>query len=215
MRPPSRVSPRVRYSHRSRYEIVATLLSGVKGSLLDVGARDRLLASYLRGSSLRYFSADMSEGHDYAIDLEAPIPVEDGTFDVVVCLDVLEHVEAIHAAFSELARITSDRLIVSLPNIAVLRTRLRFLFRGTLGGKYDFGTEHQGDRHRWVTTHKSITAFASALAARNGLTIETEVSELAHGHRYLRGLALVGVSVGLLRRRGLLSERSILEFRKT
>ncbi|HEX7168577.1 MAG TPA: methyltransferase domain-containing protein [Acidimicrobiales bacterium] len=204
---------RARYSHHSRYELVAELLRGTEGELLDVGARDRVLESHIDTGSLRYHSADMSEGHDYFVDLEKPLPIPDKSFDTVVCLDVLEHVEHIHDAFAELARISRDRIVISLPNIAVLRTRFRFLFKGVLGGKYSFAPEHQGDRHRWITTHRSIGEFVVGMSERCGVRAEQEVNELMHAHRYLRGLSLVAVRAGVGRRSGILSERSIVVFR--
>src|SRR6185503_12471077 len=90
---------------RNKFKAVAGALRSARGTLLDVGARDRGLAQHLDTRHLSYFSADVGEGHDFQIDLERPLDFPDARFDHVVALDVLEHVEHIHAAFHELARI--------------------------------------------------------------------------------------------------------------
>ena len=49
--------------------------------------------------------------------LEARLPFESGAFDLITCLDVLEHVEADGAALRELRRVTAGggRLLVTVP----------------------------------------------------------------------------------------------------
>jgi hypothetical protein len=150
--------------------------------VLDVGARDRHLAAELDQQRLTYYSADVGEGHDYQVDLEQRIDLPDQMFDCVVALDVLEHVEYIHQAFSELARITRHSLIVGLPNMATLSKRWTFLWRGHLGTrKYDLYPEHQGDRHRWLTTYAQNNAFIEVNAFKAGLTLERVLEEVEGG----------------------------------
>jgi len=169
------------YVIRNKYRVVGRALQGAEGSLLDVGARDRRLAAEL-DQRLEYYSADVGEGHDYQLDLEQCLPLPDRMFDYVVALDVLEHVEHIHQAFHELARIARRGLIVGLPNVASLPRRWSFLRRGHLGTKkYDLYPEHQGDRHRWLTVYPQINAFVEANAARAGLTLEHVLEEIEGG----------------------------------
>jgi len=58
---------------------------------------------------------------------------QDGMFDVVVCLDVLEHIHDIEKAIDEIKRILSVRghLITSEPVESVIYRSLRFLLKGT------------------------------------------------------------------------------------
>lgn len=43
------------------------------------------------------------------------VPVRDGSFDTVTCLEVLEHLDPFEPAVAELARITRSRCVVSVP----------------------------------------------------------------------------------------------------
>lgn len=58
---------------------------------------------------------------------------EDAFFEAVVCLDVLEHIQAIGDAIAEIKRILSSggHLITSEPVESVLYRSLRFLLKGT------------------------------------------------------------------------------------
>src|SRR5207245_2632728 len=95
-------------------------------------------------SHVSYLSADIVPGHDLKWNLEERIDSADSAFDIVVALDVLEHLEHIHEGFKELIRITRTKLFVSLPNMTCLSHRLRFAANGHLGGKYDLLPIHQG-----------------------------------------------------------------------
>lgn len=196
------------YSRKDKYAIVADLLQGKKGTLLDVGARDRTLSRFLDPQALTYYSADLSPGYDYQLNLEEKVLLPDRSFDYVVALDVLEHVEHIHQAFHELARITHRCLIVALPNMATLPRRWSFLWHGNLStGKYDLLPEHQGDRHRWLTVYPEINTFASVNAAQVGLNLGMVIEELESG-RITRRIAFIATLLGFFRN-GLMTGRCI------
>ena len=166
------------YVFRNKFKAVGEALRQAKGTLLDVGARDRGLSRYL-GRNITYFSADVAEGHDFRIDLESPLDFPDGRFDHVVALDVLEHVENIHHAFHELARVARTGLIIALPNMATISRRIRFATTGRLGtDKYDLLPDHQGDRHRWLTTYSQVNAFISSNARKAGLRVDRVIEEM-------------------------------------
>ena len=168
--------PVVKSEYLSRYEVASALLSGKQGTMIDLGSRDRRLLEFLHAAgtnpSLTYYSADIDHSHDYAVDLEKPLPFKDGEFDFVVILDVLEHLENIHRAFDECVRIARKELIVSLPNMSTLIHRVHFLLRGALKtGKYDLYTDHQGDRHRWLTTFENAVSFIASRSLRNNVRV--------------------------------------------
>lgn len=196
------------YSRKDKYSIVAELLKGKKGRLLDVGARDRILSSYLGSKELVYYAADLASGFDYQLNLENPVPLDDRSFDHVVALDVLEHVEHIHQAFHELARLTRHSLIAALPNVATLPRRWSFLWRANLGtAKYDLLPEHQGDRHRWLTTYSQMNRFIECNASQAGLRLTCVFEELEGGPLLSRlglGIAALNLLPG-----GLLTGRCI------
>lgn len=197
-----------RLSLRNRYRIAASLLAGESGSLLDIGARDRRLRAYLDPERLQYVAADTVAGLDHQIDLERPLALADRTFDHVVALDVLEHLENLQDGFHRLARLARRSLVISLPNMASARHRLSFLLGGRLAtGKYDLLPQHQGDRHRWVTTIPATERVIEALGAQEGFRPAAIVDEL-DGPPPLR-LAL-GVLRGLrLATRAFAVERSV------
>jgi len=77
------------------------------------------------------------------------LPYEAGSFDRALCLDVLEHLtfDEQPRALAELSRILrpDGELLVSVPNLAHLQSRIHFLLRGQLirtASEY----KHPGDR---------------------------------------------------------------------
>ncbi len=204
--PPS--AARRLFSRKNKYTLVAELLAGQTGRLLDIGARDRHLRSLLDQTRLHYASADLGPGHDYQLNLEHPLDLADQAFDFVVALDVLEHVEHVHQAFFELARITRRVLIIALPNLATWPRRWSFLWRGHLGtGKYDLLPAHQLDRHRWLTVYPEINRFVRLNAARAGLTWTHLVEEVEPGF-WLSPLAVRLMPMGWFQN-GELTERCL------
>jgi SAM-dependent methyltransferase len=77
------------------------------------------------------------------------LPYVDGAFDRALCLDVLEHLTFAEQplALSELRRVLVDggELLVSVPNLAHLQSRVHFLFQGRLIRTAD-ESKHPGDR---------------------------------------------------------------------
>ncbi len=114
--------------------------------LLDVscGKGELLLALKdsgfkLRGTRLerKYFGfVDLLDGTgikvDEPVDLLEGLPYPDSSVDVVVCIEVLEHLENHRRAISELSRVlkAGGILILSTPNIMRLTSRLHFLLTG-------------------------------------------------------------------------------------
>jgi len=128
-------------------------------SLIDLGCRTMDLKSLL-STCRKYTGTDFVSGKDViACDLENPLPFNSKEFDVVCALDVLEHVDRIHSAVSEIKRIAKSSIIISLPNIAHWSFRLRFLLKGELSGKYNFHSAPTIDRHRWVTNYDQSRKF--------------------------------------------------------
>ena len=89
----------------------------LKGSVLDVGADAMYLKPYLASSEGRYVGVGHGEKVDHEVNLEtSALPFGDHSFDTVLCLDVLEHLEAAHFMFAELCRVSKHHVIISLPN---------------------------------------------------------------------------------------------------
>ena len=186
----------VEFSYRTKYKTVANLLHGRRGSVLDVGARDGVLRRFL-SRDLEYRSADVAPGCDFVIDLERPLPFPDRSFDYVVALDVLEHVDNLHAGFGELLRIARRGVIVALPNMAYLPHRVSFALRGRLGtDKYDLRPAAAADRHRWLTTSRQAMRFFAGGDAERPLRVATVINE-AGGSRPVRLLSWALMRAGL------------------
>jgi SAM-dependent methyltransferase len=109
-------------------------------TLLDVSCKegDVLQALAPRGFVLRGTNFE-PEGPslngvpvDYGIDLLKQLPYEDASFDVVLLIEVIEHLENHRVALGELARILKPGgvLILTTPNVMRLNSRFHFFLSG-------------------------------------------------------------------------------------
>ena len=142
------------------------------GSVLDIGCGKRLVGEAVPRPDL-YTGVDVNPPCDRVVDLEREaLPFGDASFDVVICCDVLEHLEAAHRMFDECCRVARSRVIISLPNPA--RDFLRQVFSGSEGKLkyYGFPGENPGNRHRWFFGFEEAAEFVRTSAGRNGWMIE-------------------------------------------
>lgn len=111
---------------------------GSEKDVLDLGCRDgALTAAYLQGNRVVGFDVDRSalalaEGRGIETvwaDVEEPLALEDGSFDVVVLGEVLEHLRFPAEVIAEARRVLrpGGLLIGSVPNTYRAKSRLRFL----------------------------------------------------------------------------------------
>ncbi len=140
-------------------------------TLLDIGCRTMALKPLLQGCR-EYFGADLMPGPNILqCNLEEGLKFPDRSFDVVVALDVLEHLEHAHQVFQDMQRVARRAVIVSLPNMYYWKFRYNFLFGKGLSGKYAFPAEPILDRHRWVLSYDEATDFIEKNA--NGNPVES------------------------------------------
>lgn len=117
--------------------------------VLDAGCGEGVLVDEYAGR-LRIEGLDPNYSSDRvtAGSLTA-LPYEDGRFDRALCLDVLEHLsyEEQPRAIAELYRVLrpGGELLVSIPNLAHLQSRIHFLLRGRLMRTASIA-KHPGDR---------------------------------------------------------------------
>ena len=117
--------------------------------VLDAGCGEGVLVDEyaerldITGLDANYASERVTHGSLTAL------PFPDGSFDRALCLDVLEHLpyEEQPRALAELFRVLkpAGELLVSVPNLAHLQSRIQFLLRGRLirtASEY----KHPGDR---------------------------------------------------------------------
>jgi Methyltransferase domain len=157
------------------------------GVVLDVGCRGRELEQALKGHQVDYIGLDVGDRADLVADLDEGLPLPDGEVDVVVALDVLEHVEGIHEAFGELCRVARKHVLIALPNGLVLDWRLRYL-HGRVAGKYGLPEEPPSDRHRWFFSFDDARRFCRHRAEVCGWQVADEAVLVGPRRRRIEGL---------------------------
>jgi|SRR5256885_12538696 len=138
-------------------------------SVLDVGCRDGALAELLPAAD--YAGADLRSGPRVKFVGDITRMQLDETFDAVVALDILEHLDNPSEMFDRLVPVADRWLLISLPNSYDLKSRMQFAIRGHLGGKYVFSEIHPQDRHRWLMSRTEIQEFARAKSMKHGLAV--------------------------------------------
>lgn len=106
--------------------------------VLDVGCGSKPYAGLFDGRARRYLGVDLAPGPE--VDVVGPaeaLPFGDGSFDVVLCSQVLEHVERPGRVLAELHRVLRPGGIVLLSTHGVVR------YHGTVDRRTD-------DFRRWT-----------------------------------------------------------------
>lgn len=162
-------SPLVRFANRRFHATISSLVSKVPfDSALDAGCGEGVVLAELNaGSTAPFMGMDLDgqrlrEARNrlgaYPLlqgDLHN-LPLETGSFDLVLCLEVLEHVGDPITAVAELQRVTRRYLLASVPNEPWWRIgnmlRLKYL--------KDWGNTPEHINH-W-----SVTGFIDLLGPR-------------------------------------------------
>jgi len=126
----------------------AKKLVGHDKRVLDVGCAKGYMAKELKGQNCKTYGIEIdpdasriAEKYCQRVikaDIESlrELPFDHNFFDVILCLDILEHLKRPDLVFPNLRPYLSSAgyLIVSIPNIARFEHRLRLFF-----GKFDYG----------------------------------------------------------------------------
>ncbi len=137
------------------WEKVLSLLGDIKGlSILDAPAGSGSLSEAIMKQGGIVTPLDINPLPDsfktsVKADLNQRLPFEDNTFDRVVCVEGIEHIENPAFLLREYARVLkkNGELVISTPNIQNIRSRLKFLLTGVT---FWFGK-------RAITRHGHIT----------------------------------------------------------
>jgi len=97
--------------------------------LIDIGAGKRYLMDFLP-KNIEYNSLDFEGDHNYLFNLdEGKLPIKNNSYDIVVCLETLEHTIYPSKVMDEIIRISKPESIflLSMPNEYNFYCRLNFI----------------------------------------------------------------------------------------
>ncbi len=111
-------------------------ISGNK--LLNIGGGAGQVSSIYEKAGFDVYNLDIditsSNAKNIKFDLnqDLPIPFENNTFDVIVCQEIIEHIENPWKIFRNAKKLLKNDgiLVVSTPNILSIQSRIMFLFTG-------------------------------------------------------------------------------------
>lgn len=165
----------VENSNLDRYswagEKLKKLLQGRKdrNAVYDIGSRDGILKKYVQDLDIDYKGFDLLplEGSIREWNIEQPFPYADPKADVIVFLEVIEHLNNPWLSFANLGNVIKEDgyILLSTPNPAWSKSRLDFLMRGFLSC---FTQSDLDDNHHVFTPWPHIV---EKLLADNGFKI--------------------------------------------
>ncbi|MBP9869438.1 methyltransferase domain-containing protein [Patescibacteria group bacterium] len=142
---------------QERYLLIKQHLSKyLQKSILDVGSRDASSQEILGPQCVL---VDKNNPNLPPFDWEKEsLPYPDNSFDSIVCLDVLEHINEFHHAFDDLLRTSRKHIVISLPNC--WRKMFKQMLKGAgVGAGYGLPPERPMDRHRWFFNTQEMEEF--------------------------------------------------------
>lgn len=107
-------------------------------TVLDIPCGEGAFLLRLRNAGFDAIGADIArsgsieEERFKSADMNSALPFEDESFDAIVCIDGIEHIENVFAFFRECRRILrpGGALFLSTPNISAIRSRWRHFLTG-------------------------------------------------------------------------------------
>jgi SAM-dependent methyltransferase len=160
------------------------------GRLLEVGAGCGALAARLLDAGFDVVPTDLDPPHDWIarLDLDHPEWTDEtrGPFDLVVCLETLEHVENPRQVLRSIRSVlrAGDQLLVSTPNITHPHSRLKMFLRGApyiFGPKHYYQPGHITILPDWMLTeHVRLAGFDDVRVTTAGSTEYSGVRALVH-----------------------------------
>ena len=102
-----------------RFEFIIGKIPRDVRTILDVGAWDNLLKEMLESRGFQVVAVDLEPHHSDVLKADiTSLPFRDNSFDLVTCLEVIEHLdkEKMFIALKELERVAKKNIIISVPN---------------------------------------------------------------------------------------------------
>jgi ubiquinone/menaquinone biosynthesis C-methylase UbiE len=163
-----------RHTFIAKMRYIEKFLSKVPktNKILDVGCGQGLLVKEFRNKGYDIVGVDAFYENDFVEKQDIfDNNYEDDTFDLILCLDVIEHFsfDKQELLVKELTRIVkpSGKIVWSIPNMAHLSSRITFLLLGKLlrTAKIEY---HPGDRP--ISEYYTIIASNSKIVKKKGLS---------------------------------------------
>ena len=160
---------------KSKYEYVYKKYGAIlTDSILDIGSDQSYLKDHL-GSEIKYTGVAMTDKADIFMNLEeGKIPCEPNSYECVMCLDVLEHIENCHDVFDQMCAISKKYVLIALPNPwSDFWGMLRYPEPNVAPGLKFYGLpqEKPEDRHKWFFSKTEAEEFISYRAKKNGMNL--------------------------------------------
>jgi len=162
------------------------VLSMQPESVLEVGPGPGITTDILRKQGIKVTTVDYAD--DVGADMVASVlslPFSDGEYDVVLCCEVLEHIEfsSFRLALAEISRVSKRGAIISLPHAGRFWPYKIYLPKiGTVGFGFDlqfFRKKHVFDgQHYWEL-------------GKRGFNLNTIKSELLHCFKSVKDFRLL------------------------
>lgn len=150
-------------------------------NVLDVGCSN----NYMKILHKNTTGIDIQGNPDIKIDLEKePIPFDENSFDCVVCLDVLEHLDNLHGVLDQLIKIAKRFIVLSLPNELRWLHLLRYSYKTN---DRDFGLNSR-NRHKWFLSYTQSRDFFYRYSKQRNLIIYDEFVLLGNISKVLHRL---------------------------
>ena len=160
------------------------------GRVLEVGAGCGALAVRLRDAGFDVVPTDLDPPHEWIhrLDLDHPEWTDEtrGPFDMVVCVETLEHVENPRQVLRSIRSLlrAGDQLLVSTPNITHPHSRLKMLLRGSplyFGPSHYHQPGHITMLPDWMLTeHVRLAGFGGLEVKRGGAMDYRGLRQLVH-----------------------------------
>ena len=154
----------------------------VTESVLDVGCD----VASMRGKYPGYKGIDIGGKPDVKVNLEKEkIPFRKNSFQVVMCLDVLEHVDNLHDVLDQIKDIAREYIILSFPNELRWSNLFKYFKGGINNREFGFSPEN---RHKWFLSYSQSRDFIREYARQNNLKIHDEYTDLGRVGKVVHGI---------------------------